>query len=123
MVHADLAQFSAAEESPSYRTMPHNEEAEQALLGAILVNNDVLNRVEDFLQHEHFFIPVHGRIFEAVQRIVERGQVANPVTLKTFFEKDLALSEVGGAGYLARLASSASCSSSASYRRPASSSG
>ena len=107
MVHADLAQFSAAEESPSYRVMPHNEEAEQALLGAILVNNDVLNRVEDFLQHEHFFIPVHGRIFEAVQRIVERGQVANPVTLKTFFEKDAALSEVGGAGYLARLASSA----------------
>ena len=92
MVHADLAQFSAGEDTPSYRTMPHNEEAEQAVLGAILVNNEVMNRIEDFLRAEHFYIPVHGRIFEAVQRIVERGQVANPVTLKTFFEKDEALS-------------------------------
>jgi len=108
MVHADdLSRFDSSTEGPAYRTMPHNEEAEQALLGALLVNNDVLNRVEDFLRPEHFFVPVHGRIFEAVQRIVERAQVANPVTLKVFFEKDQALADVGGAGYLARLASSA----------------
>jgi len=107
MVHADISRFDSEPETPGYRVMPHNEEAEQALLGAMLVNNEVLNRVEDYLKGEHFFIPVHGRIFEAVQRIVERGQVANPITLKTFFEKDEALAEAGGAGYLARLASAA----------------
>ncbi|MGY8996014.1 MAG: DnaB-like helicase N-terminal domain-containing protein, partial [Alphaproteobacteria bacterium] len=107
MVHADLSQFTTEEETPAYRVMPHNEEAEQALLGAMLVNNDVLNRVEDFLEGEHFYIPVHGRIYEAVQRIVEKAQIANPITLKAFFDNDEALAEVGGAGYLAKLAASA----------------
>ena len=91
----------------TYRTMPHNEEAEQALLGAILVNNDAMNRVGDFLRAEHFYLPVHGRIFDAIERLIERGQIANPVTLKTFFEQDEALVDIGGADYLARLASSA----------------
>ena len=107
MVHADISQFTSEEETPAYRVMPHNEEAEQALLGAMLVNNDVLNRVEDFLEAEHFYIPVHGRIYEAVQRIVEKAQIANPITLKAFFDNDEALAEVGGAGYLAKLAASA----------------
>ncbi|MEM7124566.1 MAG: replicative DNA helicase [Pseudomonadota bacterium] len=91
----------------TYRTMPHNEEAEQALLGAILVNNDAMNRVGDFLRADHFYLPVHGRIFDAIERLIERGQIANPVTLKTFFEQDEALVDIGGADYLARLASSA----------------
>lgn len=89
-----------------YRLLPHNEDAEQALLGAILVDNAALERCEG-LSPDHFFLPVHGRIFEATKMIVDRGQVANPVTLKTFFEADEALAGVGGAGYLARLASSA----------------
>ena len=91
----------------TFRVMPNNEEAEQALLGAILVNNEVLNRVADFLRAEHFYLPVHARIYGAVELLVERGQIANPITLKTFFEKDEALTEIGGADYLARLASSA----------------
>jgi len=91
----------------TYRVMPSNEEAEQALLGAILVNNDVLNRVSDFLRPDHFYLPVHARIFEAIELLVERGQIANPITLKTFFERDEALTDIGGADYLARLASSA----------------
>ncbi|MBC6440324.1 MAG: replicative DNA helicase [Rhodospirillales bacterium] len=106
MVHADITGLPT-DDTPEYRSMPHNEEAEQALLGAMLVNNDVLNRIEDFLQPEHFFIPVHGRIYEAIQCIVEKAQIANPITLKAYFENDDALSEMGGAGYLARLASSA----------------
>jgi replicative DNA helicase len=88
----------------TYRQPPHNYEAEQALLGAILVNNQVLDRVTEFLRAEQFFDPVHGRIFTAIQTTVERGQVANPVTLKTQFDQDPALSEVGGAQYLVRLA-------------------
>ena len=88
----------------TYRQQPHNYEAEQALLGAILVNNQVLDRVTEFLRAEQFFDPVHGRIFTAVQTMVERGQVANPVTLKMQFDQDPALTEVGGAQYLVRLA-------------------
>ncbi|MBN36730.1 MAG: replicative DNA helicase [Rhodospirillaceae bacterium] len=107
MVTADITDLTTDDEAPAYRSMPHNEEAEQALLGAILVNNDVLNRVEDFLRGEHFYIPVHGRIYDAIQQVIEKAQIANPITLRALFESDEALAEVGGAGYLARLAASA----------------
>ncbi len=86
---------------------PHNFEAEQALLGAVLINNDAYSRVSDFLRGEHFFDPVNGRIFDAAAKLIERQQVANPVTLKNLFESDPALADVGGAKYLARLAASA----------------
>jgi replicative DNA helicase len=91
----------------AYRTLPHNIEAEQALLGAVLINNEVASRVSAFLRPEHFFQPIHGRIYDAAQRIVERGQRADPVTLKHYFESDDALADIGGAQYLARLAGSA----------------
>jgi replicative DNA helicase len=92
---------------PGLAEPPHNFEAEQALLGAILINNEAYSRVSDFLSPEHFFDPVNGRIFEATTKLIERHQVANPVTLKNLFEGDAALSDVGGAKYLARLAASA----------------
>ena len=87
--------------------LPHNFEAEQALLGAILINNDAYNRVSEFLKPEHFYDPVHGRIFAACATLIERHQIANPVTLKPLFEADESLSDAGGAKYLARLAASA----------------
>jgi replicative DNA helicase len=90
-----------------YRESPNNLEAEQALLGALMLNNEAVNRVADFLKPEHFFLPVHGRIYDAIGRLVDRGQIANPVTLKHMFEGDAALSDAGGAQYLARLAGSA----------------
>ena len=93
--------------TPPYREPPHNLEAEQGLLGAILVNNDAALRVSGFLEPDHFFEPVHGRIFEAASTLIERGQQASPVTLKTYFERDDALADVGGSTYLARLAGSA----------------
>lgn len=89
--------------SPS-RIPPHNFEAEQALLGAILLNNRALERVAEFLRPEHFADPVHGRIYSACSRLVERGQIANPVTLSTFFANDAQLAELGGPHYLAQLA-------------------
>ena len=89
-----------------YRTPPHNSEAEQALLGAMLANNAAYQRVAEFLKPEHFADAVHGRIFAAVGKLIERGQVANPVTLKNLFDQDGALAEIGGAAYLARLAAS-----------------
>jgi replicative DNA helicase len=90
----------------AYRTPPANIEAEQALLGAILVNNAAYERVSGFLLKDHFAEPVHGRIFAAIGKLIERGQIANPVTLKTLFDQDGALQEIGGAQYLARLAAS-----------------
>ena len=60
-----------------FRTQPHNIEAEQALLGAILINNEAYHRVAEFLRPEHFYEPVHGRIFEAMARLVESGRLAD----------------------------------------------
>src|SRR3954470_9390301 len=85
---------------------PSNTEAEQALLGAVLVNNIAYGRVAEFLAPEHFGNAVHGRIYAAIGKLIERGQVANPVTLKNLFDQDGALAEIGGAAYLARLAAS-----------------
>src|SRR5260370_274343 len=86
---------------------PANTEAEQALLGAILINNAAYGRVGEFLQPEHFANAVHGRIYAAIGKLLERGQIANPVTLKNLFDQDGALAEIGGAQYLARLAEAA----------------
>ena len=94
------------EEEPKYRMLPHNQEAEQGLLGALLVDNRALEKVGDFILPGHFFMPVHQRIYEAIIKIVDQGQVASPVTLKGYFEKDEDLKTVGGAEYLADLAGS-----------------
>ncbi len=102
---ANVTQLREAE--AGYRSPPANVEAEQALLGAILVNNAAYFRVSEFLQPEHFAEGVHGRIFAAVMKLLERGQIANPVTLKSLFDQDGALVEVGGAQYLSKLAFSA----------------
>ncbi len=88
------------------RTPPVNYDAEQALLGAILANNLVLDRVNEFLRPEHFADALHGRIYAACAKLIERGQIANPVTLKNLFDQDGALAEIGGAQYLVDLAQS-----------------
>ena len=93
-------------EQPAYRMLPHNMEAEQGLLGALLVDNRAMERIGDFLRQDHFFIPAHKRIYAAIEKLIERGQSASPVTLKGFFEKDEGLAGVGGAQYLAELAAS-----------------
>ncbi len=92
--------------SPTYRTPPHNFEAEQALLGALMLNNRAYEKVSEFLRPEHFAEPAHGRIYAACVKLIERGQIANPVTLKTYLDQDHALTEIGGAEYLAQLAGS-----------------
>ena len=89
------------------RTPPHNNEAEQGLLGALLISNSAYSRVSEFLEPEHFGYAVHARIFAAIAKLIERGQIANPVTLKNLFDQDGALTEIGGAQYLFQLANSA----------------
>lgn len=90
--------------NPHHRVLPHNEEAEQGLLGALLVDNRALEKIGDFLRPVHFFLPVHSRIFEAIVSFSERSQQATPVTLKNYFEADEDLKQVGGPGYLVSLA-------------------
>lgn len=93
-------------DSPHYRVLPHNAEAEQGLLGAVLVDNRAYEKIGDLLRPEHFFMPVHQRIFTAISQFIDRGQTASPVTLKSYFEKDEDLAELGGGAYLADLAGS-----------------
>ncbi len=93
-------------DNPHYRALPHNAEAEQGLLGALLVDNRSHEKVADLLRAEHFFLPVHQRIFTAINQFIERGQTASPVTLKGYFEEDEDLKELGGGVYLADLAGS-----------------
>ena len=96
-----------AGQDPRYRQMPHNLELEQALLGAMLVDNEVAERVREFLEPEHFYEPVHARIYEAILDLLDRDQRADPIKLKPLFDADEALADLGGGGYLARLAANA----------------
>ncbi len=91
-------------DEPHYRELPYNAEAEQGLLGALLVNNGTYEKIGDLLHAEHFFMPVHQRIFTAISQFIDRGQTASPVTLKNYFEKDEDLKDLGGGAYLADLA-------------------
>jgi replicative DNA helicase len=93
--------------APTYRLAPHNIEAEQALLGAILVNNEALYRVSDFLEPEHFFEPIHGQIYDIARSLIRTGKLASPVTLKTFIPADADIAGMTVAQYLARLAAEA----------------
>ena len=90
-----------------YRAAPHNIEAEQALLGAILVNNDAYYRVSDFLNAEHFFEPVHRQIYKVASDMIRATKRANPVTIKTFLPADEKIGDMSVAQYLARLAAEA----------------
>ena len=82
---------------------PSNLEAEQALLGSILVNNDIIDEVSTLVNSNIFYDPAHIKIYEVIETLNNKGMVANPITLKNFFEKDNMLSEVGGTEYLVKL--------------------
>jgi len=86
---ANIETFPAAVDPASglaaARKMPHNLPAEQNLLGALLIDNDIMEKIDDRLRAEHFYDPLHGRIFATMMRMIDRGQLANPVTLKSFF--------------------------------------
>jgi len=96
----------SGEELP-FRQAPHNIEAEQALLGAILLNNDAYYRVMDFLRPEHFFEPSHQRIFDVASQLIRASKLATPITLKTFFEGQEIVEGLSAQQYLARLSGAA----------------
>ena len=104
----ELTAFNATGiEAAETDTMPHSIEAEQQLLGAILTNNDIYDRVASIMGPQHFYDPVHARIFETAANRIAKNALASPVTLKTFLEDDEGLKELGGPAYLARLAGAA----------------
>ena len=103
---ATVRRLHGKDAEAQYRVPPHNYEAEQALLGAILANNRAYEKVSEFLAPEHFSDPLMGRIYGACGRLIERGQLADVLTLKPLFEPDPALKEAGGAQFLVRLAGS-----------------
>ena len=82
---------------------PSNLEAEQALIGSVLVNNDVIDEVSSFIKPSIFYDPAHVKIYEVIENLNNKGMIANPITLKNYFEKDNMLNEVGGTEYLVKL--------------------
>src|SRR3984893_13418120 len=104
MALESTARKQLAEATPLYRTAPHNIELEQALLGAILVNNEAFYRVSDFLEPRHFFEPIHQKVYEVTASLVRVGKTATPITLKTFLPPDIDVAGLTVSQYLARLA-------------------
>jgi replicative DNA helicase len=104
----ELTTFNASGgEQAAVDRMPHSIEAEQQLLGAILTNNDVFDRVASIITKDHFYEPVHSRIYEVAAARIAKNALASPVTLKAFLEDDEGLKTLGGPAYLARLAGAA----------------
>jgi replicative DNA helicase len=104
---AGASKAGAAEALP-FRVAPHNIEAEQALLGAILVNNEAHDRVSGFLEAQHFYDPLHQQIFETLSKLIASGKQATPITLKTFFETAEPIDQtLSVPQYLGRLAANA----------------
>ncbi|MER9631899.1 replicative DNA helicase [Mesorhizobium sp. M0296] len=101
---AEAARKFGVAETPLYREAPNNIEAEQALLGAILVNNDAFYRVSDFLKPGHFYEPLHRKIFEVAAELIRMGKIATPITLKTFLPADEKVGDMTVAQYVVRLA-------------------
>ena len=84
-------------------TLPQNVEAEAAMLGAMMIDNRLADDLLDKLEPEHFFEPLHGRIFAAIKTARVADMLATPVTLRPMFESDAGMKELGGPAYLAQL--------------------
>ena len=97
----------SSEQDPSSTELPYNIELEQNLLGALLINNEVFSKIEGVVAAEHFFDPVHAKIFGLISDRIRANTIASPITLKVFLENDPGLAGIGGPAYLARLAGSA----------------
>jgi replicative DNA helicase len=107
MPTSDSTTLKLVTTEPSTRTPPHSIEAEQALLGAILINNEAFYRVQDFLEPKHFFEPIHGHIFELMSRFIRVDKPVTTVTLKPFLQVDFKIGGLSLDQYLARLAAEA----------------
>jgi len=103
---AEVIRIAESASDQGTQALPQNVEAEAALLGALMIDNRLVEDVQLKLQPHHFFEPLHGRIYEAILRMSDGNRIANPVTLRPLFESDESIKEVGGPAYLAQLTGS-----------------
>src|SRR3954471_120056 len=103
---AEVIRIAESASEVATPTLPQNVEAEAALLGALMIDNRLVEDVQLKLRPDHFFEPLHARIYEAILRMTDANRVANPVTLRPLFESDESIKEVGGPAYLAQLTGS-----------------
>lgn len=87
------------------RQMPHNMDAEQIVLGSVLLNNEAINKIGDFLVAEHFYVPIHQKLYQLIQNLYDKGIIADPVTLKGHLKNDEAFEAIGGEQYFNELLS------------------
>ncbi len=103
---AEILRIDGSQDLPAAHSLPANVEAEAALLGALMIDNRIVEDVQLRLKAHHFFEPLHGRIYDSILRMTDKNMIANPVTLRPMFEGDEAMKEVGGPAYLAQLTGS-----------------
>src|SRR5437868_3707935 len=103
---AEVIRIAESASEAATLSLPQNVEAEAALLGALMIDNRLVEDIQLKLKPLHFFEPLHGRIYEAILRLTDSNRIANPVTLKPLFESDDGMKEVGGPSYLAQLTGS-----------------
>ena len=99
-----IQNISKSSEAIDYKQMPHNIEAEQQLLGALLINNDLYDKISVFLKPEHFYENVHTIIFELISKLILSNKLASPITLKNLIDQDERFNDLEGSKYLVRLA-------------------
>ena len=98
-----MQQVEVNQKKETHSNIPHNIEAEQSLIGSVLVNNEILDEISNIVNASKFYDPVHVKIFETIENLNAKGMIANPITLKNFFENDGGLNDVGGVEYLIKL--------------------
>ena len=87
----------------SQKQMPCNIEAEQAVIGSILISNDIYDEISPIIDAQKFFDPIHVKIFTTIEILISKGLLANPITLKNYFENNEGLKELGGHDYLIKI--------------------
>ena len=98
-----MEKLDIAKDHKKNQEIPSNVEAEQHLLGSVLVNNDIIDEIANIINSEKFYDPIHIKIYEVIESLNNKGMIANPITLKNYFEKNQGLDDVGGVEYLVRL--------------------
>ena len=74
--------------SNTFKELPNNIEAEQSVLGSILLSNEIFDDVNTIVSSSNFYDPMHQKIFAAIEQLIFKGMLANPITLKNYFEKE-----------------------------------
>jgi len=96
-----LNKFDLVKDHP--KELPNNIEAEQSVIGSILVSNDIFDDVSPIINYTKFYDPIHQKIFLAIENLISKGMLANPITLKNYFENDKNLVELEGHEYLVKI--------------------